>query len=81
MPLEDRVARRRVEHEISKHDIDFSLGSVAVLNGTAYIGGRVKHMHTAGGRNMDLKKEMAIIADAIRTLPDVRDVVLDCDYG
>jgi hypothetical protein len=79
MPLEDKAARRRVEHEISRHSLDFSMGNVQVLNNICYISGRVKHMHSAGGRTMDLEKEMLMIAEAIRSIAGIHDVVLDCD--
>lgn len=80
MPLEDKAARRRAEHEISKFDIDFTLANIAVINEIAYITGRIRRTHSAGGRSLDLKKEMSTIADVLRTLPGIRDVVLNCDF-
>jgi hypothetical protein len=80
MPLEDKAARRRAEHAMSKFDIDFTLANIAVINEIAYITGRVRRTHTAGGRNLDLKKELGTIADILRTVPGIRDVVVNADF-
>ena len=79
MPAEDKAMRRRVEHEISRFDIDYSLGSVAVLHGVVYLSGKVKKTLSPEGRTMDLKKVMSTIVDAIRALPGIDDVIMDCD--
>jgi osmotically-inducible protein OsmY len=79
MPLEDSKTRRRVEHEIAKHDLDFSLATVAVINQVAYFTGRVRSMRGTG-RGIETKKVMEKVADAVRALPGVKDVVLDCQF-
>ena len=80
MPAEDKAMRRRVEHEISRYDLDYTLGSVAVINGVVYLSGKVKRTLSPEGRNMDLKKTMGIIADTVRQIHGISDVVIDCDY-
>ena len=79
MPLEDSKTRRRVEHEIAKHDLDFALCSVAVINQVAYFTGRVRSMRGTG-HGTDTKKTMLTVADAVRALPGIKDVVLDCAF-
>jgi len=81
MPAEDKALRRRVEHEIARYDIDFSLGNIAVVHGVVYLTGKVKRMLTPEGRSADLKKLMTTIVDSIRTIPGVNDVTIDCDVA
>lgn len=80
MPLEDKAARRRVEHEISKFDLDFALTSVAVINQVAYFTGRVKRLRGFKGSGVEPRREMQKVVDAVRTLPGVKDVVLNCQF-
>lgn len=81
MPLEDSKTRRRVEHELAKHemDLDFSLTTVSVINQVAYFTGRVRSTRGTG-RGVDTKRMMQTIAEIIRTLPGIKDVVLDCQF-
>ena len=80
MPLEDKAARRRVEHEMAKHNLDFAMTTVAVINQVAYLGGRVRRSRGLEGHGMDLRQEMRKLAEAVRLLPGVRDVVMDCHF-
>ncbi len=77
MPLEDKATARLVEREISKHSIDSSLIHVQVINHIAYIGGTVSKLQGPLGRGIDLKQELAKIADSIRLIRGVNDVVVD----
>jgi len=81
MPLEDSKTRRRVEHELAKHgmDLDFTLTSVAVINQVAYFTGRIRSPRGTG-KGADTKRLMQTVADAIRALPGIKDVVLDCQF-
>jgi hypothetical protein len=81
MPLEDSKTRRRVEHELAKHnmELDFSLTGVAVINQVAYFTGRVRSPRGTG-RGAETKKLMQTVAETLRTLPGIKDVVLDCQY-
>ncbi len=81
MPLEDSKTRRRVEHELAKHqmDLDFSLTTVAVINQVAYFTGRVRSPRGTG-RGVDTKRLMQTVAEIVRTLPGIKDVVLDCQF-
>ena len=79
MPLEDSKTRRRVEHEIAKHDLDFALASVAVINSVAYFTGRIRSMKGTGHGDAT-KKAMERVADAVRTLPGIKEVVMDCMF-
>ncbi len=80
MPLEDKLLTRTVEREIGKHSIESSRLHVQVINSIAYIGGQVSKLEGALGRNMDLRDEMKKIADAVRHIRGVNDVVVDCRY-
>ncbi|MCD6351868.1 MAG: hypothetical protein J7M26_07100 [Armatimonadetes bacterium] len=77
MPLEDKQSTRRVEREIHKLPIDHSLVSVSVINGVAYIGGRVRRLRTPEARGLDLKKALQDLEEHVRMLPGIRDVVID----
>ena len=79
MSTEDKALRRRVEHEIARYDIDFSLGNVAVVHSVVYLSVKVKRTLTPEGRNVDLQKLMTTIVDSIRVIPGVADVAMDCD--
>jgi hypothetical protein len=79
MPLEDSKTRRRVEHEVAKHDVDISMASIAVINQVAYFTGRIRSMRGTG-HGADTKKTMEKIADVVRSLPGIKDVVLDCMF-
>ncbi len=79
MPLEDSKTRRRVEHEIAKHDLDFALATVAVINQVAYFTGRIRSMRGTG-RGGETKKAMERVCEAIIALPGIKDVILDCQF-
>ena len=77
MPLEDKQARRLVERQLAKHNIDATMLTVAVINKICYIGGRVSALRGAMGRNIDLKREMQLICEAAGTIRGINDVVMD----
>jgi hypothetical protein len=77
MPLEDRQAARLCEREISKHSIDSSMLNVQVINHICYVGGNVSKLQGIMGRNVDLKQELNKIADALRLIKGINDVVID----
>jgi hypothetical protein len=79
MPLEDSKLRRRVEHEVSRHDVDISLASIAVINSVAYFTGRIRSLRGTG-HGADTKKTMERVADAVLTLPGIKEVVMDCMF-
>ncbi|HEY3398941.1 MAG TPA: hypothetical protein VGM19_14935 [Armatimonadota bacterium] len=79
MPLEDKVARRRVEHECSKHDLDFSSCTVAVINKVAYFSGRIKPIRGLAPAG-ETKSRMHKIGEACLTIPGVKEVVFDCQF-
>jgi len=80
MPLEDKASRRRVEHELSKFDLDTTRLSVSVINQVAYFVGRVRPIRGPGGRGVDSRKEMEAVAEAVLQLKDIKDVVLNCAF-
>ncbi len=77
MPLEDKQARRLVEREIAKHHIDYTLLTVAVINQIAYLGGTVTPLRGIMGRDVDVRREMDLICEAIGSIKGVNDVVDD----
>ena len=79
MPLEDSKTRRRVEHEVAKHELDFALAGIAVINQVAYFTGRIRSTRGTG-HGVATKKAMERVADAVRALPGIKDVVLDCMF-
>ena len=80
MPLEDKATRRLVEREIAKFPIDYSLLVVTVINGVCTLSGRVAPLHGAMGRNVNLKEEVRKMAEAIRLIRGVHEVVVDIAY-
>ena len=77
MPLEDKATARLVQREISRHSIESSMMNVQVINQICYIGGTVSKLQGPLGRGTDLKQELARIADSIRLIRGVNDVVID----
>ena len=77
MPLEDKTAARLVQREISKHSIESSMLNVTVINQICYIGGTVSKLQGQLGRGIDLKQELNKLADQIRLIRGVNDVVID----
>ncbi len=77
MPLEDKQARRLVERELAKHNIDATMLTVAVINKICYIGGRVSVLRGIMGRNVDLRREMQLICEAAGAIRGINDVVMD----
>ncbi len=77
MPLEDKAARRLVEREIARHNIDYSLMSVDVINEIAYLGGQVSALRGAMGRNIELKREIDLIVEAVGNIRGINGVVND----
>jgi hypothetical protein len=80
MPLEDKAVRRRVEHEISKFSLDFTLTNVAVINQVCYFTGRVRPLRGAQGAGVDLRREMAKVCDAVMLLPGIKECALNIQY-
>lgn len=79
MPLEDKALRHTVEREIAKltQNIDTSLMSVMVVNGVVYLGGRIKPLRGTAGRGVDIKRQVAIVQDALTLIRGVQQVVID----
>ena len=69
-----RVART----ELTKRGIDIGRCDMRVLHGTLYIKGMVSI--TRGVVIKDLRLEMEHIGRLLRQKPDIKDVVLDCQY-
>jgi len=80
MPLEDKRTRRTVEREVSKFPIDPTLLSITVINKVCTFRGRVKPLRGPVGRGVDIRTEMHKVEDAVMTLPDIQQVVLDVTY-
>lgn len=79
MPLEDKALRHTVEREIAKwsQSIDTTLMSVAVINGVVYLGGRIRPWRGTAGRGVDVKKQVALLQEALSHIRGVSQVVVD----
>jgi acid phosphatase class B len=80
MPLEDMQMTRRVQREIGKRvALDSTQVNTRAVHGVVYITGRVRAMR--GAVNLSLEDEMQIVAQNIKRIPGVRDVVIEVSYG
>ena len=64
---------------MAKWDLDWTFVSTAVINQVVYFTGRVKAPRRVGDK-MDTKREMAKVVEALLTLPEIRDVVLNIEF-
>lgn len=80
MPLEDTQTSRRVQRQLAKRSaLDITQVNTRAIHGVVYITGRVRLMR--GTVNVSLEDEMQIVAQNIRRIPGIRDVVLEVSYG
>lgn len=79
MPLEDKALRHTVAREITKHiqGIDDTLMTIAVINGVVYLGGRIRPLRGSAGRNVDVKKTINTMTEALGAIRGVTQVVCD----
>jgi predicted TIM-barrel enzyme len=66
-----------VRREFNRRAIDTSMADIRVSHGVVYVRGTVKAMRGGSG---DPRGEVELIARALRTRPEVRDVVIDCTF-
>ena len=69
---------RMARSELSKRGIDTSRADVRVMHGVCYIKGMV--YATPGSDIKDIRLEMEHVRHILRQKPDIRDVVLDCQF-
>jgi hypothetical protein len=69
-----RIART----ELSKRGIDTSRADVRVAHGVCYIKGLISPV--AGSAIADIRTEMEHIRHILKQKPDIRDVILDCQF-
>jgi hypothetical protein len=69
---------RMARTELSKRGVDVTRADVRVMHGVCYIKGMVSAM--PGKTIPDLHAEMEHIRHILRQKPDIRDVILDCDF-
>lgn len=74
---EDAEGMRTVRKEFARRPIDISLMNIHYSHGIVRLGGQVKAVR---GHDIDLKAELETIAKALRTKPNVRDVVIECIF-
>lgn len=80
MPVEDMHMTRRVQRELGKRvALDTNLVTVRSIHGVVYVNGRVRAMRAVV--NLSLEDEMAIVAQNIKRIPGVRDVIMEVSYG
>lgn len=73
----DVESTKIVRREFNRRAIDTTLADIRVSHGVVYVRGTIKPMRGAG---TDVKHEMDIICRALRTRPEIRDVVVDCVF-
>ncbi len=73
----DVEATKIVRREFNRRHIDTSLADLRVSHGVVYVRGTLK---TIRGGPTDVKHEVDIIARALRTRPEIRDVVIDAVF-
>lgn len=79
MPAEDLHMTRRCQREIGKRvAVDGNLINVRAIHGVIYLTGRARLQR--GATNVSLEDEMHIIAQNIKWIPGVRDVVVEVSY-
>jgi hypothetical protein len=69
---------RMARTELSKRGIDTTRADVRVAHGVCYIKGLITTV--AGSEIKDIRIEMEHIRHVLRQKPDIRDVVLDCQF-
>jgi hypothetical protein len=74
----DVEATKIVRREFNKRQIDTSLTDIRVSHGVVYIRGSIRPMRNAP--YADVRHEVDIIARALRTRPEIRDVVIDAIF-
>lgn len=73
----DVAATKLVRREFNRRKIDCTLADIRVLHGVVYIRGTIKSIR---GGAPDVKAEVELVARALRTRPEIRDVVIDCTF-
>jgi hypothetical protein len=69
---------RMARSELSKRGIDTSRADIRVMHGVCYIKGIITA--AKGSEIKDIKLEMEHLRHILRQKPDIRDVVLDCQF-
>jgi hypothetical protein len=69
---------RLARTELTKRGIDATRADVRVAHGVCYIKGVIAPM--AGSAIEDIRHEMEHIRHILRQKPDIRDVILDCQF-
>lgn len=72
----DVEATKIVRREFNRRAIDITMADIRVMHGVAYIRGTIKPMRGGG----DPKSEVELIVRALRTKPEIRDVVVDATF-
>jgi len=71
---------RRVQREVGKRvALDSNLVNIRSIHGVVYIGGRVRP--NRGHENVSLEDEMQIVAQNIKRIQGVRDVIIEVSMG
>jgi hypothetical protein len=69
---------RMARTELSKRGVDTTRADIRVMHGVCYIKGIVSPI--AGSSIKDIRTEMEHIRHILRQKPDIRDVVIDCQF-
>ena len=69
---------RATRVEFSKRGIEIGRADIRISHGTLHIGGSLSMMR--GAAAVDLKSEVELIGRILRQRPDIKNVVIDCQY-
>lgn len=72
----DVEVTKLVRREFNRRMIDVTMADVRVSHGVVYIRGTIKPMRGGG----DPRHELEIITRALRSRPEIRDVVVDAIF-
>ncbi len=73
----DVEGTKLLRREFNKRQLDTSMCDMRVSHGVAYVRGTIKAMPGAGS---DVREMVEHAARALRTRPEIRDIVIDVTY-
>ena len=78
MDIKDIRLTKQARNMFGRHDIDISMADVRVTHGTCFINGKLQRLPKT--KVDSVEQRVAQIAEYIRKISGIRDVVLQCEY-
>jgi hypothetical protein len=69
---------RSTRVEFSKRGIEIGRADLTIVHGTLYIRGLVSVIR--GAKILDLRSEVDVVAKVMRQKPEIKNVIVDCQY-